>query len=122
MSFFRLGWQADYPDADSFLYSLFHSSLLGISNYSGYNNPQLDKILEQSRAADYESEDRIKLLNRAEEILVDDAPFLWLFQKKASKMIGKDVSSLKINGMEMIDWYEVELFKPSLDKEIDAAK
>lgn len=119
MSFFRLGWQADYPDADSFLYSLFHSSLLGISNYLGYNNPQLDKILDQSRAPDKSAEERIELLNRAEEIVVDDAPCLWLFQKKASKLIGKDVSSLEVNGLEMIDWAKVELFKPSIDKEID---
>lgn len=122
MSFFRLGWQADYPDADSFLFGLFHSSLLGISNYSGYNNTQLDKILEQSRAAGQDLENRIKLLNRAEEIVVDDAPCLWLFQKKASKMIGKEVSSLKVDGLEMIDWYKVELFKPSVDKQIDATK
>ncbi|MDD3024025.1 MAG: ABC transporter substrate-binding protein [Syntrophomonadaceae bacterium] len=121
MSFFRLGWQADYPDADSFLFSLFHSSKLGISNYSGYNNPQLDKILDQSRTPGKSPEDRIKLINRAEEIVVDDAPYLWLFQKKAGKLIGKEVSSFEIDGMEMIDWYKVELFKPSVDKEIDAS-
>ncbi len=122
MSFFRLGWQADYPDADSFLFSLFHSSLLGISNYLGYNNPQLDKILDQSRAPGKNANDRIELLNRAEEIVVDDAPCLWLFQKQAGKLIGQDVSSLEVNGLEMIDWAKVELFKPSLDKEMDAAK
>ncbi|MEN6325725.1 MAG: ABC transporter substrate-binding protein [Syntrophomonas sp.] len=122
MSFFRLGWQADYPDADSFLFSLFHSSLIGISNYLGYNNPQLDKILDQSRAPGKTAEERIELLNRAEEIVVDDAPCLWLFQKKAGKLIGKEVSSLEVNGLEMIDWAKVELFKPSLDKEMDAAE
>jgi ABC-type transport system substrate-binding protein len=29
LSFFRMEWTADYPDPDSFLYSMFHSSKLG---------------------------------------------------------------------------------------------
>jgi len=114
---FRLGWHADYPDADSFLYSLFHSSKIGISNYSGYHNPQVDKILDASREECKSLQERIKLMNRAEEIIVDDAPYLWLFQKKAAKLIGEQVNSLKVNNMEMVDWYSVELLKPSLNDE-----
>ncbi|MDD2509877.1 MAG: ABC transporter substrate-binding protein [Syntrophomonas sp.] len=114
MSFFRLGWKADYPHTDSFLYSLYHSSQTGNSNFSGYNNPQVNKVLELSRAETDEKE-RNTLLHRAEQIVVDDAPCLWLFQKKAAKMLGKDVDSLTIDAMEMIDWYQVELFKPEVN-------
>lgn len=121
MSFFRLGWKADYPHADSFLYSLYHSSQIGNSNFSGYNNPQVNKILESSRAATNEKE-RNALLRKAEQIVVDDAPCLWLFQKKAAKLLGKDVDSLTIDAMEMIDWYQVELFKPGVNQGGDAVK
>lgn len=116
MSFFRLGWAADYPDADNFLYNLFHSSKIGVSNYCGYHNPQVDKILDASRAQYKDPQARIKLLRRAEEIIVDDAPCLWLFQKKAEKMISRDVRNLKLDRMEMVDWYQVELTKPEIDK------
>lgn len=117
MSFFRLGWAADYPDADSFLYSLFHSSKIGVSNYCGYHNPQVDKILDASRAKYNDNQARIKLLRRAEEIIVDDAPCLWLFQKQAEIMISRDVKNLQIDRLEMVDWYQVKLSKPELDKD-----
>jgi oligopeptide transport system substrate-binding protein len=115
LGLFRIGWQADYPDADSFLYSLYHSSQLGITNYSGYQNPQLDKILDESRRQTGNSHKRIELLGKAEAIVVDDAPAIWLFQKRAAKITGKEVRNLKVDGMEMIDWYKLELLKPSLD-------
>lgn len=113
---FRLGWSADYPDGDSFLYSLFHSSKIGISNYSAYHNPQVDKILDAARAETISQQERMQLLKRAEEIIVDDAPYLWLFQKQANKLIGNQVKALEVNSMEMLNWHEIELLKPSLDE------
>ncbi|MDD3889969.1 MAG: ABC transporter substrate-binding protein [Syntrophomonadaceae bacterium] len=117
IAFFRLGWHADYPDADNFLYSLFHSSKIGISNFSGYYNPQVDKILDASREEHRSHQERIKLLNRAEEIIVDDAPCLWLFQYTAERLKSPSVNGLNIDNMGMIDWYKVELLKPSLEDE-----
>lgn len=115
LGLFRIGWQADYPDADSFLYSLYHSSQLGITNYSGYQNPQVDKILDESRRQTGNSQKRIELLAKAEAMIVDDAPAIWLFQKRAAKIAGQQVKNLQVNSMEMIDWYKLELIKPSLD-------
>lgn len=117
LAFFRLEWFADYPDPDSFLYSMFHSSKIGISNYFSYHNPQVDKILDASREEVKSQQERIKLMNRAEEIIIDDAPCLWLFQSTAAKMIGKNVGFFEVTSMEMIDWYKAELLKPSLDGE-----
>lgn len=116
LGIFRVGWQADYPDADSFVYSLFHSSKTGISNYFSYQNPQVDKILFNARAQ-LDEEKRIQALRQAEEIIVDDAPCIWLFQKMAAKLISPGVRSLEINCMELVDWYRVELHKPATDKE-----
>lgn len=114
ISFFRLSWRADYPDADNFLYSLFHSTNVGISNFSGYRNPQVDQLLDASRA-EFDFSKRIKLLQRAEDIIIDDAPHLWLFQKEACKLIGKDVNRFHLNCLELLDWYELELLEPELE-------
>jgi len=111
ISFFRISWRADYPDADNFLYSLFHSRNVGLSNFSGYRNPQVDQLLDASRA-EFDFSKRIKLLQRAEDIIIDDAPHLWLFQKEACKLIGRDVNKFHLNCLEMIDWYELELLEP----------
>lgn len=107
LSFFRLGWKADYADGDNFLYTLFHSSTAG-SNLIGYKNPQVDKLLDEARAQPDQG-DRLKLLKRAEEIVVDDAPCLFLFQKKASVLVGGDVRDIKVDCMERINWTEVGL-------------
>lgn len=116
LSLFRMEWRADYPDPDSFLYSMFHSSKVGIGNYFSYHNSQVDKILDASREEVKSQQERIKLMNRAEEIIVDDAPCLWLFQSTSAKMIGPNVGVLELNSMEIIDWNEVELLKPSMDE------
>jgi len=109
LSFFRLGWRADYADADNLLNTLFHSASSEGSNLTGYRNTQVDKILDDSRAQYKDEKDRLKLLKRAEEIIVDDAPCIWLFQKKTTLLIGKQVRDLKVDSMGMIDWYEVGL-------------
>lgn len=111
LTFFRVEWRPDYPDADSFLYGMYHSSQVGVSNYTNYCNPQADKILGEARVQKIDSEDRIKTLNRAEEIIVDDAPYLWLFQRKAVKMVSPQVQGFKLDGMENIDWLRIELHK-----------
>jgi oligopeptide transport system substrate-binding protein len=117
LKFFRLGWAADYPDVDAFLYPLYHSSRAGVSNFTGYHNPQADKILDASRAETKSVKERINLLRRAEEIIVDDAPVLWLFQQEAFKIVGPDVNGFKLDSMEMVDWYSLELKKPELEKQ-----
>lgn len=121
LTLFRISWRADYPDADNFLYGMFHSSRVGISNYSGYNNPQVNKIMDAARAEIKSNEERLKLLQRAEEIIVDDAPMLWLFQKKASALVGDNVRNLEMDGMGMLNWHKVELLKPTVDGQTDTS-
>ncbi len=117
LSIFRLEWMADYPDPDSFLYSMFHSSEAGMGNYFGYHNSQVDKILDASREEVKSQQERIKLLNRAEQIIIDDAPCLFLFQSTAASLNGQNTSKLKVDGMHAIDWYEVKLLPPVLDQD-----
>ncbi|MGI5910992.1 MAG: ABC transporter substrate-binding protein [Syntrophomonadaceae bacterium] len=111
----RVSWYADYPDPDNFIYSMFHSSKIGISNFSAYHNPQVDKLLDLSRK-ELNLEKRLDYLHRAEEIIIDDAPCLWLFQKCAHKLISKNVANLTVDSMEMVNWNQIELRKSSLDE------
>ncbi len=78
-AFFRMGWTVDYPDPDSFLYTLFHSSNIGHSyNFPGLNNPELDKLLDQARF-ETENEKRVGLYRQAERLIVDEAPWVFLY-------------------------------------------
>ncbi len=73
---FMLGWVADYPDPENFLDVLFHSN--SEQNHARYRNPQLDAILEQARGeADHDK--RMELYRQAEEIIVQDAPWVPIY-------------------------------------------
>lgn len=75
---YRSGWVADIPDADNFLYILLNSAQAGPpGNYSGYSNPEFDRLTNAARAELDESK-REELYRRAERIAVDDAVWILL--------------------------------------------
>lgn len=66
----RLGWIADYPIMDNFLYPLF---LTGSGdNYAGYTNPDVDEMLNEARQTT-DSDARVELYREIETIVGDDA-------------------------------------------------
>jgi oligopeptide transport system substrate-binding protein len=69
------GWCADYPDPENFADVLFHSGK--DMNYGKYSNPTLDTLLEQARVEPDVSK-RIGMYQQAEQIIVDDAPAIFL--------------------------------------------
>ena len=74
------GWQADYPDPQDFIDILFYSDSTG--NHSSYKNEAADKLLEDARV-EQDPLKRISLYNKAEQLIVDDAPWLpmWFDQE-----------------------------------------
>ncbi len=97
--FFRLGWTVDYPDPDSFLYALFHSSNIGAGyNFSGLKLEQLDSVLDQAR---FETELglREKLYQKAEELIVEEAPWVFLYFYSSYILHQPYVKGLKLGPM-----------------------
>jgi len=76
LQFFEIGWVADYFDAQDFLDILFHSNSL--DNNTGYSNPEVDKLVEQA-ALESDDKKRCELYQKAEQIIVNDAPWIPLF-------------------------------------------
>jgi oligopeptide transport system substrate-binding protein len=81
---FELGWVADYPDPENFLKIQFHSG--STNNYSQYANAEVDRLLEE---ADTETDEptRLSLYQQAEQIIVDDAPWIPLFHDEFNVLI-----------------------------------
>ena len=73
---FDVGWIADYPDPENFLDILFHSD--SSNNHTNYSNPQVDSLLEQARTETDEAV-RFGLYNQAEQLIIDDAPWVPLW-------------------------------------------
>ena len=74
--FAGIGWEADYPDPQDFLDVLLHSE--STLNHGAYSNPEADAILEEGRV-EQDVVKRVKLYQQAEELIVQDAPWLPLW-------------------------------------------
>lgn len=74
-----LDWWADYPDADNFLYPLFHSASFGPGgNYSFYSDPVTDTmILNARRTVDQHA--REALYARIDDRIFQAAPWIYLW-------------------------------------------
>lgn len=70
-------WGADYPSVDTFLYTLFSSSLIGPGgpNISQYANEDVDMLLDEARMT-LDVDERTALYHDAENQILDDAPVI----------------------------------------------
>ncbi|MBN1193157.1 MAG: ABC transporter substrate-binding protein [Coriobacteriia bacterium] len=65
----RLGWIADYPIMDNFLYPLFTTD--SADNYSFYTNEEVDSLLDEARTTT-DADERVALYQEAERIVGDN--------------------------------------------------
>ena len=78
---FWLGWFADYPDPENFLFPLFHSANLGpAGNRARYKNPKVDSLIEAGQHA-YTMKERDMYYERAENMIVADAAWVFFWHK-----------------------------------------
>lgn len=73
--FGRLGWIADYPIMDNFLYPLFHTESIGGDNKSAYSNTEVDQLISEARAT-VDSAERIAKLQEADAKIAADCPVI----------------------------------------------
>lgn len=81
VALFLSGWSADYPDPSNFLDTLFHSRGIresGSQNRAFYRNPELDALLDRARV-EPNRERRMAMYAEASRILVEDAPWAFMF-------------------------------------------
>ena len=87
---YALGWVADYPDPENFLDILFRSD--SQNNHNNYANPEVDRLLEMART-ERDRETRFQLYNQIEQLILDDAPWVWTwFSGEGYALIKPEVS------------------------------
>ncbi|AZR74896.1 peptide ABC transporter substrate-binding protein [Anoxybacter fermentans] len=85
--FFRMGWVADYNDPDNFLYVLLNSANKGPQgNYTRYHNPVFDMLTLRARR-ETNPEVRKKLYQEAEQIVVEDAPWVFIYHYTTHSLV-----------------------------------
>ena len=106
---FMLGWTAVTADADYGLYPLFHSSQFGAGgNRTFYGNDRVDELLAVGRSTS-DVDQRLTYYLEAQEIIVEDAP--WVFLNVGETLIGasEQVNGFKINPSGHHTFYNVTL-------------
>jgi len=77
-----LGWEADFSDPQNFLEVLLSRKQWGGNNDTFYYNPEVDKLLAQA-APLTDLARRYAVYNRVEEIVLADAPWVFLYNPVA---------------------------------------
>jgi ABC-type transport system substrate-binding protein len=74
---FRLGWVADYPDAENFLQLFYGPNSSPGPNHVNYSNPEFDRLYEQVRTMP-DSPERTALYRKMADIVIEDSPWIYM--------------------------------------------
>lgn len=108
MGIFRLGWQASYPGAGSYLRPLFHSSMIGQDNLTRYRNPVVDRLLDAAQA-DFDPVTRTERFREAERRILADAAIAPVFVYRHNRVVAPDVRDFRFGPLGQADLARVWL-------------
>ncbi len=93
----RGGWAADYADPVTFLELLRSGTPL---NTSGWSDATYDALLDEA-AATTDAASRMRLLARAERLMLDEAPILPLFHFTSFCLLKPYVGGYQVNALSI---------------------
>jgi len=97
---FTVGWTGDNGDPDNFLYELFGSAKIPVTNTPRYKSPEADKImLEAQKEPDHDK--RVALYAQAQKIILDDAPWIFVNSVLQVRAVRKEVKGYVLNPTQM---------------------
>jgi ABC-type transport system substrate-binding protein len=94
---FWSGWNADYPDAENFMFLLYGPNSKSVSdgeNTSNYQNPEYDRLFAQLKALD-DGPQKQAVIDKMVGIAQQDAPWSFGFYPYASAAVQKWVGNSK---------------------------
>jgi peptide/nickel transport system substrate-binding protein len=94
------------PDPDGNVFNYFYSK--GSGNRSQYANPDVDKLLEQTRVTSDPAE-RKKLYSQINTILTDESPMIFIQHRPEVKVMSKKVQGFVHNPDGMMRFAVVSL-------------
>ncbi|MFI5211677.1 MAG: ABC transporter substrate-binding protein [Ignavibacteria bacterium] len=105
---YRLGWNADYPDPETFL-NLFYGKNVPDNpndkspiNSFRYKNPKFDELFEKAIATT-DINERNRLYEEAEQLAVDDAPMLFIYYDEDWRLIQPYVKNYALDPMHRVN-------------------
>ena len=102
----RLGWIADYPTMDNFIYPNFYST--ADNNYSHYNNSEVDKAIDAARQI-ADDEERKAEYRKINQLVGDDLPIIPIMWYSHVHIGSEKISSMYFNpqGVAALDTADI---------------
>ncbi len=124
-SFFRLGWIADYPDPENFLTLMWSKNFPPNGpNYSRFEHEEFDRLYIAS-LREQDRDKRFELYRQAENIVVEEAPWLFLYNTNRYRLVQPYVRNNYLNPQElpMLDevWLEIPQVESGEGKHVSAS-
>lgn len=82
------------PDPDYYLRMTYHS--IGSSNACGYNNPEMDSLLEEGLST-FSNDERQEIYDRVQEIALDEVPIIHVAYYKVAVVMHDDIEGFVFN-------------------------
>jgi peptide/nickel transport system substrate-binding protein len=105
---FGLVWWPSLATPFDYMFSLFATAAQGTAGYNWgyYSNPQLDDLLNQA-SAEPDQTKRFDLYGQAQVLLADEAPALFVYEKRYRLPMRNNVQGFVFNGIyiETVNWY-----------------
>jgi oligopeptide transport system substrate-binding protein len=106
--FFRFAWVADYPDPETFL-TIFYGKHVpsgatekSFVNYTRFKNARFDSLFASS-FTEPDKAKRYAILTQAEQVLLDEAPFMPIFYDENYRLEQLNVRNFPENAMNYMD-------------------
>ena len=96
----RMGWIADYPTLDNFIFPNFYST--ADNNYSRYNNPEVDAAIDDARKIADEDE-RKEAYRKINQMVADDMPVIPIMFYAHQHVASDRVNELYYNAQGIAD-------------------
>lgn len=108
----RMAWVGDYVDPNTFL-ELFITD--GGNNRTGWSNKQYDDLINKAAKA-HTREERYEYFMQAEDILIDQVPFIPIYHYSTNNLVSTDVKGFYDN---LMDYHPYKYIYLESDKKIN---
>lgn len=99
-----MGWIADTGDPDNYLEPLFNPN--NYTNFCGYDNSEVTELMDESKKI-LNPTRRTEMYKKIQDIIIDDAPWIFLFHPQTVYANRHNVKNVKINTLNRLRYEDI---------------
>ncbi|MBU3741876.1 MAG: ABC transporter substrate-binding protein [Candidatus Kapabacteria bacterium] len=103
LTMWRTSWMGDYPDPENFL-ALFRTATIAPKgpNTTRISRHDLDALYEEALSPTRSLTERAALYHRMERIILDEAPWVFLYHDLVLRLMQRSVQGLSVDGSDRL--------------------